>query len=70
MGRDDQRVVLSVSKFTDARLIDGGDTVTVFFEAPDGRQTAILIPRQPASELQSSLVELLAVRPPRNPRQG
>ncbi|HEX8416144.1 MAG TPA: hypothetical protein VF641_00930 [Methylobacterium sp.] len=44
-------VVLSVAALKATETIDGGDTVVVRFEAPDGREIALLIPRKAASEL-------------------
>lgn len=39
-------VVLSVSSFTGIEPIDGGDTIVVRFQAPDGREVALLVPKQ------------------------
>jgi len=36
---------VAVRALTSIRLIDGGDTVDVRFEAADGRMIAVLIPR-------------------------
>jgi hypothetical protein len=38
-------VVLSVRSFTSIASINGGDTVVVRFQAPDGRDIALLVPK-------------------------
>ncbi|MDR7039190.1 hypothetical protein J2X36_003963 [Methylobacterium sp. BE186] len=44
-------VVLSVRAFKGLMAIDGGDTVVVRFEAPDGREIALLVPKKALADL-------------------
>lgn len=60
MTETSRPVVLSAATFTHAQLIDGGDTIVLQFEAPDGRGVAILVPRKAALALQPSLAAALA----------
>ena len=60
MTENNRPVVLSVARFSGVRLIDGGDTVLVRFEAPDGREIAILVPQRAASALNTHLPDVLA----------
>jgi hypothetical protein len=60
MTENNRPVVLSTANLIGLRLVDGGDTVALRFEAPDGREVAILIPRDAASELDLQLGEVLA----------
>lgn len=48
-------VVLPVAALKATETIDGGDTLVVRFEAPDGREIALLLPRKAASELKVRL---------------
>lgn len=48
-------VVLSVAAFKDIDTIDGGDMVVVRFNAPDGREVAILIPQSAIADLKFDL---------------
>lgn len=48
-------VVLSVKSFIGIEPIDGGDTIVVRFQAPDGREIALLAPRQVVRELATAL---------------
>ena len=66
MADDDQPRVLSVSSFVGIQLIDGGDTVALQFRAPDGRDVAVLVPREPASDLHLHLTAALAQSLSRN----
>ena len=50
-------VVLSVRTITGIEPIDGGDTLAVRFEAPDGREIALLVPRNAVSELKDLLTK-------------
>ena len=50
-------MVLSVASFIDVELMDGGDTVAIRFQAPDGREVAVLVPRAAASALQTQLAD-------------
>lgn len=59
MPESNRPVVLSVGSFTDVHLMDGGDTVAVRFQASDGRELAVLVPRGSASDLQAGLADLL-----------
>ena len=52
-------VVLSVASFTDVQQMDSGDTLAVRFEAPDGRDLVMLVPRGAASALQGHLADIL-----------
>jgi hypothetical protein len=52
-------VVLSVASFTDVELMDGGDTLAMRFQAPDGREVAMLVPRAAAFALQTQLADIL-----------
>lgn len=60
MTENNRPVVLSVASFTDVQPMDGGDTLAVRFEAPDGREAVVLVPRRAASALQTHLAEILA----------
>jgi hypothetical protein len=60
MTENNRPVVLSVATFTDVQPMDGGDTLAIRFEAPDGREVVMLIPRRAASALQTPLAEILA----------
>lgn len=51
--------VLSAREFTDLRVLDGGDTIAICFEAPDGRELALLVPYRVVSDLKSSIDETL-----------
>lgn len=44
-------VVLSVRSFTGLEPIDGGDTIVVRFQAPDGREIALLVPKPALTDL-------------------
>jgi hypothetical protein len=44
-------VVLSVSEFVGIEPIDGGDTIVVRFQAPDGREIALLVPKPAFTDL-------------------
>jgi hypothetical protein len=57
---DDKPMVLSVASLTDVRLIDGGDTFAVRFQAPGGREVAVLIPREAASKLDAQISGMLS----------
>jgi len=48
-------VVLSVAAFKDMEAIDGGDTIVVRFVAPDGREIALLVPRDALTGLKTRL---------------
>lgn len=48
-------VVLSVRSFTGIEPIDGGDTVVVRFQAPDGREVALLVPKETFAEFRRLL---------------
>lgn len=67
MPDSNRPVVLSVASFIGVRLIDGGDTVAVSFQAPDGREVAVVVPHRAAADLQVSLSDVLAL-PSRNNR--
>lgn len=56
-------VVLSASELGRVDLIDGGDTVAVRLEAPDGREIALTLTRLVAARLGHRLVSL--IKPPR-----
>jgi hypothetical protein len=60
MTENNRPVVLSVASFTDVQLMDSGDTLAVRFQAPDGRELVILVPRQAAAALQPQVSEVLA----------
>jgi hypothetical protein len=60
MANDAQPRVLAVAGFVDVRLIDGGDTIAVRFEGPDGREVAVLVPRAAATLLQTHLADALS----------
>ena len=59
MTENNRPVVLSVASFTNVHLMDGGDTVAVCFQASDGQELAVLVPRGSASDLQAGLADLL-----------
>lgn len=65
MAESNQPVVLAVATFLGVRSIDGGDTVVLQFEGPDGREIAVLVPRQTALDLQIPLAEVLTLLPSR-----
>lgn len=44
-------VVLSVRSFIGTEPIDGGDTIVVRFQSPDGREVALLVPKQALADL-------------------
>ena len=46
-------VVLSVSEFVGIEPIDGGDTIVVRFQAPDGREIALLVPKPAFTDLRA-----------------
>ena len=50
-------VVLSVSEFVGIEPIDGGDTIVVWFQAPDGREIALLVPKPAFTELRAVLAD-------------
>ena len=52
-------VVLSLTKFVGIEAIDGGDTIVVRFQAPDGREVVLLIPQRAMTDLQASLTGTL-----------
>lgn len=52
-------VVLSVASFTDVQQMDGGDTLVVRFEAPDGRDLVMLVPRRAAWPCRRTLLTFL-----------
>ena len=58
-------VVLSVASVIDVRPIDGGDTLAMRFQAPDGREVAVLVPRKASVDLQTRLTEMFAQPLPR-----
>ena len=60
MPETNRPVVLSVASVTDVQPMDGGDTLAVRFEAPDGREVAVLVPRGAAAALQAHLADILA----------
>ena len=61
MVESNQPVVLAVATFLSVRSIDGGDTVVMQFKGPDGREIAVLVPRQAALELHTPLADVLAL---------
>ena len=50
-------VVLSVRSFTGTEPIDGGDTIVVRFQASDGREIALLVPKQAFADLRLLLAD-------------
>lgn len=60
MTEDNRPVVLSVASFIDVQSMDGGDTLAMRFQAPDGRELVILVPRQAAAALHPQVSEVLA----------
>ena len=61
MSENSQLDVLAIADFLDVRLIDGGDTAVLRFRAPDDREVAVLVPREPAVALQEHLTTILAL---------
>ncbi|GJD95675.1 hypothetical protein [Methylobacterium iners] len=59
--------VLSVSELKGVEVIDGGDTLAVRFETPDGGELALLVPQRTVATLTQELAVGLAARrePPR-----
>lgn len=47
--------VLSVSALKGVEIIDGGDTVAVRFETPDGGELALLVPQRTVATLTDQL---------------
>ena len=60
MPESSRPFVSSVDRFLGVQIIDGGDTVAVQFQAPDGRDINILVPRQAALALQANLFDVLS----------
>jgi hypothetical protein len=60
MTENNRPVVLSVASFIDVQSMDSGDTLAMRFQAPDGREVVILVPRQAAAALQPQVSEVLA----------
>jgi len=61
MSESDQPKVLSTACFNGLWLIDGGDTVAMSFQAPDGSEVTVLVPRNAALAVQGQLADILAV---------
>lgn len=59
MTETNRPVVLSAARFISVRMIDGGDTIAASFQAPDGREVAMLVPRREMLALQAQLADLL-----------
>ena len=51
-------VVLSVADFMGIEPIDGGDTTVVRFNAPDGCEIALLVPKPAIADLRLELADL------------
>ena len=62
-------VVLAVAAFTGIETIDGGDTAVVRFNAPDGREVALLIPQRAIADLKGHLFQA-PLQPGPSPRDG
>ena len=58
MSESLQPIVLSVRSFSSIEPIDGGDTIVVRFETPDGREIALLVPQAAASNLKELLTQV------------
>ena len=65
MNESNRPVVLSVASAIDIYSIGGGNTIAVRFQAPDGREIAVLVPRKAFVDLQTRLTEMLAQPLPR-----
>lgn len=59
MGEKYRPRVISLSRFNDAHLIDGGDTLSAVYQTPEGEEIALLLPRREALVLQRQIAELL-----------
>ena len=58
MSNDLRPVVLSVAALRGIEAIDGGDTIVVHFVGPDGRDVALLVPRNAIADLNTQLSSL------------
>lgn len=69
MSDSNQLKVVSTASFTSLRLIDGGDTVAMTFQAADGSDVAVLVPRKAASAMQAQLADILTLPLTRRSRE-
>ena len=55
MSENKRPVVLPVSTCAGVEVMDGGDTLALRFQAPDGRQIALLVPQHTAANLREQV---------------